>query len=258
MIVHTSDKSCGDFVGQRESEQQIYAPVESYASSGQNNYAYNSDFPSGGDVSWPYDLSRTGLIAKNYSAAVQYQNSDANINYRNAYNPYAGAMKGNLMTMCQFNDFLSPPSSVSSSSGYDISDNNNNSFINYDQALHISSIDDAIRDEFKTENCFLVEDATAGNYTTLTNATASAAPLDLYHLHDYQRSFVHNHSTSSGGDSRSPDGYTNEEYENGMQNFTQLTNLTSRSNGMYATSPNPIVDHNIMSYDSTHVLSPSR
>lgn len=259
VIVHTSDKGCGDYASQRESEH-IYAPVvETYPS--QNNYYANnnSDYPTGGDVNWPYDLSRTGLIAKNrIDYSVPFQNSDANINYRNTYNPYVGAMKGNLMTMCQYNDYLSPPSSVSSSSGYDISDNNNNSFINYDQALHLSSIDDAIRDEFKTENCFLVEDATAGNYTTLTNATASTTPLDLYHLHDYQRNFVHNHSTSSGGDSRSPDGYTNEDYENGMHNFTQLTNLTSRSNGIYASSPNPVGDHNIMSYDSAHVLSPTR
>lgn len=258
VIVHTSDKHCGDFE-QRDSE--TYVPVESYPV--QNNFF--GDYQSGDLSNWPYDLSRTSVEGKHRIPSIDYPvpyqnsaqiNSDANANFRNPYNPYVGAMKGNLMTMCPFNDYLSPPSSVSSSSGYDISDNNNNSFITIDQAF--SHIDDVIREELKTENYLLVEDATAGNYTTLTNASASTTPLDIYHLHDYQRNYMHNHSTSSGGDSRSPDGYTNEEYENGMQNFTQLTSLTNRSNGLYASSPNPAIDHNIMSYDSAHVMSPQR
>jgi hypothetical protein len=265
VIVHTSDnnKSCGDFESERESEA-IYAPVEPYQT--QNNYYQAGDYQASDISNWPYDLSRTSLTAKqsrvDYTPVVhqqqQYQTSDANLNFRNLYNPYVGAMKGNLMTMCQFNDILSPPSSVSSSSGYEFSDNNNNSFINLDQTLHLNAFDEEdFRDEFKNEHCFLVEDANAGNYTTLTNATASTAPHDLYHLHDYQRNYVHNHSTSSGGDSRSPDGYNNEDYEH---NFTQLTNLTTtRSNGIYTASPNNGGDHNnIMSYDSTHVLSPTR
>lgn len=255
-IEHTSDKNCSEFESERESEA-IYAPVETFQS--QNSF-YQAEYQENDLRNWPYDLSRTSKQARvDYTPVHQYQNSDANLNFRNFYNPYVGAMKGNLMTLCQFNDILSPPSSVSSSSGYEFSDNNNNSFINLDQTLHLNAFDDEdYRDEFKNEHCFLVEDANAGNYTTLTNASASTAPLDLYHLHDYQRTYVHNHSTSSGGDSRSPDGYNNEDYD--AHNFTQLTNLTTpRSNGIYSASPNNGADHSNIMYDpTTHVLSPTR
>lgn len=249
-IVHSSDKVCGEYENERESDS-IYAPVDSYQS--QNNIFY--DYQAGDLPNWPYDLSRTRPRTQS-DFQLQYQSSDANLNFRNSYSSYNGAMKGNLMTLSHFNDYLSPPSSVSSSSGYDLSDANNNSYINIEQAFHLSTIDDVIREELKNENCFLVEDGSGGSYTTLTNASAPA-PLDLY-LHDYPRNYAgaHNHSTSSGGDSRSPDGYGNDDYEN--NGFPQLTNLTTRSNGIYASSPNQAGDLNIMSYDSTHVLSPTR
>lgn len=242
-FIVSSEKNCSEFDSERESEA-IYAPVESYASQ-------NTFYADPGDLNWPYDLSRNRARSETLDYSLQYQNSD--VNYRNPYNSFAGAMKGNLMALSHFNDFISPPSSVSP--GYELSDDNNNSnsFINIEQAYYQSAIDEVIREELKLENRFSVEDG-SGSYTTLTNATP-AAPLDMYHIHDYQRNYAHNHSTSSGGDSRSPD--YNEDYENGAQ-FTQLTNLTSRTNGIYSPSPNAVGDHNILTYDNSHVLSPTR
>jgi hypothetical protein len=233
----------------------------------QNNQNNRYDFHSTGiENSWPYDLSRTSgtldysQTPSSYYSAANFRNHYTNNFYNQA--SVVAAMKGKLMTFTPFNDPLSPPSSASSSDSssdaYYYGSQDNNSFINYHENNNfipsMSSHQNQFLDDFceilKDEN-YSVEDS--ADYTTLTNAST----FNMY-LHDQhiQRSYGHQHSTSSG-DSRSPSDAFNatDDYDNGMQNFTHLTQLTTRSNGLYASSP--VTDGMISNYDSTHGLTPS-
>lgn len=228
----------------------------------QNNPNNRYDFHSTGiENSWPYDLSRTSgttldfpQSASSYYSAPNFRNHYPNNFYNQA--SVVAAMKGKLMTLTPFNDPLSPPSSASSSDSssdayfYGSQDNNSSSFINYHENNNnfissMSSHQNQCLDDFceilKDEN-YSVEDSS--QYTTLTNA------FEMY-LHDQHRNYGHQHSTSSG-DSRSPSDAFNpaDDYDNGMQNFTQLTQLTTRTNGFHASSP--ITDGLMSNYDSTH------
>jgi hypothetical protein len=193
-----------------------------------------NQIPAQGDNCWPHDLSRTSDNYLNYSRT----------NYGSFYN----TMKGNLLL--QF-DPLSPPSSSSSSSPSFIYNHNQSYF-------------DEICDILNDENYNLpVEDA--GHYTTLTNASNTSYDLFLPHHdhHSMPRTFTQQNSTSSGGDSRSPDGFTttvntNDDYENGIQNFTQLTSLTPRTNSIYASSPVTVVNDGMLSNYDTSVLTPNK
>jgi hypothetical protein len=263
--VNLSEKNNLDF------ENSLYtSPVDSLFVPN-NNHNSNGKFDFPPDNSVPFDFSRTSVESFQQNHEIFYANNLRN-HYANYYNQSpatfpAVAMKGKLMTFTpSYHDPLSPPSSSSSSDSssemsyaYYCGENNNNSssYINYHENNNNMSVLDDFCEILKEENYYSVEDT--GHYTTLQNASAGGT-FDMYPLETpISRHFGHQHSTTSSGDSRSPSDVFNatDDYDTGLPNF-HLTQLTTRSNGLYA--PSPINDGMISNYDSatTHGLASHR
>ncbi|XP_059611985.1 box A-binding factor-like isoform X2 [Phlebotomus argentipes] len=99
-----------------------------------------------------------------------------------------------------------------------------------------TTIDEVIADTLKDENCAIDQMSHADdhhNFLTLS----SDAPAEIHHLKNIPESAYVNHSSvASSADSRSPPGLPQEEFDGGLQSFTQLTSVSHRVN-IYA-SPN--------------------
>lgn len=89
-----------------------------------------------------------------------------------------------------------------------------------------STIDEVIANTLKDENC--IDDS--HQYLTLNSVN------DLQNLKENSYN-NHNNSTSSGGESRSPSGFSNEEFDSNFQNLTPLTSV-NRSSVMYSSPTN--------------------
>lgn len=212
----------------------------------QNIQQHNQQFygePDGG-YNWPHDLSRNSTKPKlsehiNAFEHINYAIHAQNDHYmRGQYGFPPTSMKGNLA----FSQYLTTSSSHQLHPH--LFDANNNRLVHFTH-----DIDDVIAETLKDEpNCSTVEnDSVAHNYITLTT-TAN----DLHSLKDYS----HQHNSTSSGDSRSPNGYSHEDFDSNNLNFTQLTNLSNRNAAMmYPASPN---DHQNNGYDSLAQLTPVR
>ena len=271
-----------------ETQSANYSQLENYQqnyfSECSNSYAIGTtDNYNHSEV---YDLSRSGNNKRYLTSDtgrnstfeyINYNNLQHNLseqqalrlhqNYINNHFNLSNTMKGNIMTMHCQNYILSSSSSSSSpqSNSYYhfdlLNDTNNNQSNHINNNFYHNSIDDVINETLKDENCSNLVEDTSAHYTTLTNAGSIASPLDLYHLHQYSREDSHNNHHSTSSNSRSPTGYSNDDYDNGLQNFAQLTNLANR--GIYASSPLPSTEHTILQaasngYDTVGHGIPSR
>ncbi|EDS30573.1 transcription factor GATA-4 [Culex quinquefasciatus] len=125
---------------------------------------------------------------------------------------------------------------------------------------HSSAIDEVIADTLKDENCSIVDHylGLGGSATPNGTMVGHHADLsedspqhhhhhhDLHDLKDYGAGLYHNNNDKS---SRSPSGYSHEELETGLTNFTQLINVPRGSDtgsqtvsSMYQSS-SPVHDH---------------
>lgn len=237
-----------------------YSNLETYPNPNYQSEYQTPLYSESETYNWPYDLSRNGLARQRVNDINRNTYEESNYvlghqpnpliihdpNYGRSYlNSYINGanMKGNCVTMCPTNYSPSPVNSSIHDYNFSLDefdhydDNNNQTFHNHNNN-HITTLQDVFEDKysFKQEYNPLVEDApeTSGSYITLTSAAAGPHPHDLHMLREYSNNHQLHHSTSSG-DSRSPTGFSPNEFDTNM-NFTQL-NTPRNSSIMYAALP---------------------
>jgi hypothetical protein len=241
--------------------QVNYLNLESYPNPNYHQSEYQTPLYSESETyNWPFDLSRNGVARQRASdinrSTFEESNyalshpttpliADPNYGGRNYLQNYLNNanMKGNCVTMCPTNYSPSPVNSSNHDyhltlDEFDHYDDNNNQTFHYHNNNHITTLQDVLGERFSFKDEYinpLVEDApeNTGSYITLTSAASGPHPHDLHMLRDYNNHQLH-HSTSSG-DSRSPTGFSHDEFDSNI-NFTQLNSARS-SNIMYASMP---------------------
>lgn len=200
----------------------------------------------------------------------------------------ASVMRSSLLTLPPYSNYVDHnggssggASHVGGSTGGDsINDDN----VNANNTQQQSTIDEVIANTLEGEHCALDshqlapdDDGQHHHYITLSTAN------DLHHLketNNYNSAnnnnnnnnnhshHNHNNSTSSCGDSRSPSGYSHEDFEGEMQ-FTQLVSVPAR-NTMFSSGATGVggmqhlgSDHSTSilhssPYDTLHTVMPSR
>ncbi|GAB0090534.1 Transcription factor GATA [Sergentomyia squamirostris] len=87
-----------------------------------------------------------------------------------------------------------------------------------------TTIDEVIADTLKDENCAMEQlDHGVNTHHFLNLDTETSA--DIHHMKNISESAYANHNSVTSSDSRSPPGLSQEEFTNGMPNFTQLTSV---------------------------------
>ncbi|XP_055635998.1 box A-binding factor-like isoform X2 [Toxorhynchites rutilus septentrionalis] len=211
----------------------------------------------------------------------QQQHSSLNLNI-NSISSESAVMRSSLLAMCP-----TYPSSLTQHVGEDL--HHHAEHIHQ----HSSAIDEVIADTLKDENCVIVDHyLTLGGASVVMGHHGGTGSADLpedspqhHHQHelhdlkDYNAAIYHNNNdkgvinfnhhhhhhqqqqqqnahngNSSGGESRSPSGYSHEELNGNLTNLTQLMNVSRASDtgsstsvavvsGTMYQSPSPVHDH---------------